>query len=80
MSKTAILMLTQHYAHAFQRSAAHRHIRINSVTPGHIATDLNGHAGTRTVEQGARVVLTFATLPDDGPDGGFFNEDGPLPW
>ncbi|WIA54527.1 SDR family oxidoreductase [Sphingobium sp. WTD-1] len=79
-SKTAILMLTQHYAHAFQRSAEHQHIRINSVTPGHIATDLNGHAGTRTVEQGARVVMTFATLPDDGPNGGFFNEDGPLPW
>jgi NAD(P)-dependent dehydrogenase (short-subunit alcohol dehydrogenase family) len=79
-SKTAVLMMTQHYANAFQRSEAHRQIRINSVTPGHIATDLNGHAGTRTVEQGARVVVEFATLPKDGPNGGFFNEDGPLPW
>ena len=79
-SKTAVLMLTQHYANAFERSEAHRQIRINSVTPGHIATDLNGHAGTRTAEQGARVVVEFATIPDDGPNGGFFNEDGSLPW
>ncbi|MCA6111194.1 SDR family NAD(P)-dependent oxidoreductase [Bradyrhizobium cenepequi] len=79
-SKTALLMMTQHYANAFQRSEAHQHFRINSVTPGHIATDLNGHAGTRTVEQGARVVVEFATIADDGPSGGFFNEDGPLPW
>jgi NAD(P)-dependent dehydrogenase (short-subunit alcohol dehydrogenase family) len=79
-SKTAMLMMTQHYANAFQRSDAHRLIRINSVTPGHIATDLNGHAGARTVEQGAHVVVQFATIPEDGPNGGFFNEDGPVPW
>jgi len=41
-------MMTQHYANAFERSAVHRHFRINSVTPGHIATDLNGHTGTWT--------------------------------
>jgi NAD(P)-dependent dehydrogenase (short-subunit alcohol dehydrogenase family) len=43
-------------------------------------TDLNGHQGTRTVEEGARVVVELATLPDDGPSGGFFNDDGPVPW
>jgi hypothetical protein len=43
--------MTQHSANALARSAAHRHFRIDSVTPGDIATDLNGHIGTRTVER-----------------------------
>lgn len=79
-SKAAVTMLTVQYANAFRRSATHAHIKINAATPGHIATDLNGHAGTRTVEQGARVVIELATLPDDGPSGGFFNDDGAVPW
>jgi NAD(P)-dependent dehydrogenase (short-subunit alcohol dehydrogenase family) len=45
-----------------------------------LATDLNGHSGPRTPEQGARIVVELATLPDDGPSGGFFNDDGQLPW
>jgi NAD(P)-dependent dehydrogenase (short-subunit alcohol dehydrogenase family) len=57
-----------------------RHFKINAATPGHIATDLNGHSGPRTPEQGARIVVELATLPDDGPSGGFFNDDGQLPW
>jgi hypothetical protein len=48
--------------------------------PGHIGTDLNGHSGPRPSEQGARIVVELATLPDDGPSGGFFNDDGQLPW
>ena len=48
------------------------------MTPGHIATDLNGHIGTRTVERGARAVVEFAMLPGDGPNGAFFNEEDAL--
>lgn len=79
-SKAAVTMLTLHYAHAFRRSPGHAHIKINAATPGHIATDLNGHAGTRTVDQGARIVVRLATLDDDGPSGGFYNDDGVVPW
>ena len=50
-----------------------------SYVPGHIATDLNGHAGTRTVKQGAKIIVDLAKLPDSAPAGGYFNEDGPLP-
>lgn len=78
-SKAAVNMLTVQYANAFARSAAHAHIKINAATPGHIATDLNGHQGTRTARQGARVIVKLATLDGDGPSGGFYNEDGPLP-
>ena len=61
---------------AFRRDPAYSHFRINSVTPGYIATDLNNHEGNRTVEQGARIVVEMATLGPEGPSGGFFN-DGP---
>jgi hypothetical protein len=50
------------------------------VTPGYIATDLNGHTGPRSVEQGARIVIDLATIAHDGPSGGFFNDDGSVPW
>jgi hypothetical protein len=44
------------------------------------ATDLNQHRGPRSVEQGAAIAVTLATLPADGPTGGFFNDDGPRLW
>ena len=68
--------MTQHKPNALTRSAAHRHFRINSVMPGHIAADLDGHIGT--VERGARAVVEFAVLPADGPNGAFFNEEDAL--
>jgi NAD(P)-dependent dehydrogenase (short-subunit alcohol dehydrogenase family) len=55
-------------------------IKINSADPGYTATDLNGHRGTRTVEEGARVAVHLATLPAEGPSGGFFNDEGKVPW
>ena len=55
-------------------------VKVNSVCPGYVATDLNNHQGPRTVEQGARAPVRLATLPADGPTGGYFNEDGPIPW
>ncbi|HEX4246836.1 MAG TPA: SDR family oxidoreductase [Pseudonocardia sp.] len=79
-SKAAVTMLTVQYANAFRGSAEHSHIKCNAATPGHIATDLNGHSGSRTPEQGARIVVHLATLPEDGPSGGFFNDEGQLPW
>ena len=53
------------------------------------ATDLNGHSGFRTPEQGAAVSVHLATLPADGPSGVLWGHlwttDGPeaygvLPW
>ena len=55
-------------------------ILINAACPGYVATDLNGHRGTRTPEQGAAIAIRLATLPDDGPTGGFFEDDGVVPW
>jgi NAD(P)-dependent dehydrogenase (short-subunit alcohol dehydrogenase family) len=79
-SKAAVTMLTVQYANAFRRSSPHAHIKINAATPGYIATDLNNHSGNRTVEQGSRIIFQLATLHQDGPSGGFFNDAGRVAW
>ncbi|GAB2824547.1 SDR family NAD(P)-dependent oxidoreductase [Streptomyces daliensis] len=79
-SKTALNMLTVQYAHAFAKDPELSHIKINSATPGYTATDLTQHRGTRTVEEGARIIVDLSTLTADGPTGGFFNDQGPVPW
>ncbi|TKR23385.1 SDR family oxidoreductase [Cellulomonas hominis] len=55
-------------------------ILINCACPGFVATDLNGFRGVRTPEQGAATAIRLALLPDDGPTGGFFEDDGVVPW
>lgn len=78
-SKTALNMLTVQYARAFAADPGLAHIKINSATPGYTATDLTGRRG-RSVADGARIIVDLATLPGDGPTGGFFNDQGPVPW
>ncbi|MGZ3417449.1 MAG: SDR family oxidoreductase [Polyangiales bacterium] len=57
-----------------------KRIKVNSACPGYCATDLNRHTGPRTVQQGAEIIVRLATLPDDGPTGGFFDDAGSVPW
>lgn len=54
--------------------------RVNAVSPGYTATDLNHFNGTASVEQAAAVIAHYATLDASGPTGGFFMEQGTLPW
>jgi NAD(P)-dependent dehydrogenase (short-subunit alcohol dehydrogenase family) len=54
-------------------------VLVNSVCPGWVATDMGG-AGGRPVAEGAAGVVWGATLPDDGPTGGFFRDGRPLAW
>ena len=54
-------------------------VLVNSVCPGWVATDMGGPAG-RPVSEGAAGVVWAATLPDDGPTGGFFRDERPIPW
>ena len=55
-------------------------IKVNAADPGYVATDMNRHQGERSVEQGAATPVRLATLPADGPSGGYFNDEGPIPW
>ncbi len=75
-SKTALNQMTVQFAKELRGTT----IKINSADPGYTATDLNNHGGTRTVEQGATVIVRLATLPDDGASGGFFDENGTVAW
>jgi NAD(P)-dependent dehydrogenase (short-subunit alcohol dehydrogenase family) len=52
---------------------------INAVNPGYTATDMSPEA-ERPAAMGAAVAVRYATLPDDGTTGGFFDEDGSVPW
>ena len=52
---------------------------MNAVSPGRVATDMGG-AGGGPVSDGAASVVWAATLPDDGPAGGFFRDGRPIPW
>jgi NAD(P)-dependent dehydrogenase (short-subunit alcohol dehydrogenase family) len=83
-SKAALNMATVVFARELRGTA----IKINAVSPGIIATDLSGTSagdladrpGFGTPEEGARPIVKYATLPDDGPSGGFFGPDGEMPW
>jgi NAD(P)-dependent dehydrogenase (short-subunit alcohol dehydrogenase family) len=73
-SKTALNMLTTQYAKACPS------MRINAVDPGYTSTDLNGHRGTKSVEQGATVIVQMATIGSQGPSGTFVDESGTVAW
>ena len=75
-SKTFLNAVTVQYV----RQLRDTNILINAACPGYVATDLNGFRGTRTPEQGAAIAIRLATLPDDGPTGGFFEDSGVVPW
>jgi NAD(P)-dependent dehydrogenase (short-subunit alcohol dehydrogenase family) len=54
-------------------------IKVNSACPGFVATDMGGQFGAKKpVEDGAAGVVWLATLPDDGPTGGFFRDGEPV--
>lgn len=57
-----------------------KNILINAVCPGWVRTDLGGPQAPLSPEQAAKTPVWLATLPDDGPTGGFFREHQPIPW
>lgn len=76
-SKTALNAFTVMLANELKDSG----FKINSVSPGYTATDLNKFKGTLTVEQGAKPIVKYATLEENGPTGKFFyQEEGEIPW
>ena len=54
-------------------------IKVNSMCPGWVRTDMGGSGATKSVEDGADTAVWLATLPDDGPTGGFFRDRRPIP-
>jgi NAD(P)-dependent dehydrogenase (short-subunit alcohol dehydrogenase family) len=76
-SKTALNALTLAMAIELEPEG----IKVNAVSPGFTRTNLNGYAGTETLEQGAREAVRVALLGSDGPTGGFTRwENATIPW
>jgi NAD(P)-dependent dehydrogenase (short-subunit alcohol dehydrogenase family) len=74
-SKAALNAVTVIYA----QELAEAGIRVNALSPGHCATDLNGHTGTLTADEGGAHIARQVLQPD--VTGVFLHEDGgTYPW
>jgi NAD(P)-dependent dehydrogenase (short-subunit alcohol dehydrogenase family) len=75
-SKAALNAFTVHLAHELQDTK----IKVNSAHPGWVKTDMGGPNAPMELNEGGKTSAQLATLPDDGPNGGFFHLGQPLPW
>jgi NAD(P)-dependent dehydrogenase (short-subunit alcohol dehydrogenase family) len=75
ISKAGVNMLTRVLA----AELAGTGVLVNAASPGYTRTDMSPDA-TREVAEGADTPVWLATLPADGPTGGFFYEREPLAW
>lgn len=76
LSKTALNAVTRIFADELKESD----IKINSICPGWVRTDMGGEEAPLSVEQGVKGIVWAATLPEDGPSGGFFRYGEPIEW
>jgi NAD(P)-dependent dehydrogenase (short-subunit alcohol dehydrogenase family) len=76
LSKTGLNALTRMLDAELQGE----NVLVNSCCPGWVQTDMGGANAPRSVEEGADTAVWLATLPDDGPRGGFFRDRKPIPW
>jgi len=76
LSKTALNAVTRILADELRDTA----IKVNSVCPGWVKTDMGGAGAERSVQEGAAGIVWAACLPVDGPSGGFFRDGKPIPW
>ena len=76
LSKTALNAVTALFAKELRGT----NILINSACPGWVQTDMGSEAAPLSVEEGADTPVWLATLPDGGPNGGFFNSRKPVSW
>jgi len=75
-SKAILNMLTVQLAWELKDTP----IKVNTVNPGYTATDLNGHSGPQSIQEGAAETVRQSLVPDDAPTGGFFETGGIVPW
>jgi NAD(P)-dependent dehydrogenase (short-subunit alcohol dehydrogenase family) len=80
MSKAALNGLTI----ALSKTLIDSSIKVNSICPGWVQTDLGGPenraAAPTTADNAAQIVVDMALVPDDGPTGRFVDADGTVAW
>jgi NAD(P)-dependent dehydrogenase (short-subunit alcohol dehydrogenase family) len=75
-SKTALNSFTIHLAHELRGTK----IKVNSADPGWVKTEMGGKGAQLEISVGAQTSVQLATLPDDGPNGGYFHLGQPIAW
>ena len=75
-SKAAVNMVTVLFANELRDT----NVRVNAVDPGAVNTPMTQGRATRLPTDGARPVVDCVLLPNDGPTGSFFDENGLVPW
>lgn len=75
-SKSAVNAYTIALAYELRNT----NFKVNSVTPGHTATDFNNYKGSKTVEEGAQPIVLCATLSDKEATGKFYSAEGEVKW
>jgi NAD(P)-dependent dehydrogenase (short-subunit alcohol dehydrogenase family) len=75
-SKVALNSFTIHLAHELKGTK----IKVNSAHPGWVKTDMGGEGAMMEIVDGAKTSVELATLPEDGPTGGYFHMGKALPW
>jgi len=76
VSKAAVNAWTVQLAHELRSTS----IKVNSIHPGHVKTDMGGAAAPMEIVDGAKTSVELALIPADGPNGGFFHLGERLPW
>jgi NAD(P)-dependent dehydrogenase (short-subunit alcohol dehydrogenase family) len=75
-SKAALNAFTIHLAQELRGTR----IKVNAAHPGWVKTDMGGAAAPMELSEGGKTSVQLATLPDDGPTGGYFHLGQSLPW
>ncbi|WP_240420111.1 SDR family oxidoreductase [Paenibacillus periandrae] len=75
-SKSALNAFTVHLAEELKDTP----IKVNSIHPGWVRTRLGGDKAQYDEVEGSRSSILAATLPENGPTGGFFHLEDALPW
>jgi NAD(P)-dependent dehydrogenase (short-subunit alcohol dehydrogenase family) len=76
ISKTALNAVTRYLSEEWKESG----VRVNSICPGWVRTDMGGAQAERSVEEGVASILYAALLPKGGPTGGFFRDGKRIDW
>jgi NAD(P)-dependent dehydrogenase (short-subunit alcohol dehydrogenase family) len=75
-AKAALNSFTIHLAHELKDTP----IKVNSAHPGWVKTDMGGDDASLEISEGGKTSAWLATLPADGPTGGFFHMQERVPW
>lgn len=75
-SKTALNAFTVHLAYELRGTK----IKVNSAHPGWVKTDMGGDQAPMELQDGSKTSVELATLPENGPTGGYYHLGKPLPW